>query len=131
LKVEFIKDFEATTPSGKKTIPAGSALDLAEEKASLLIRAGVAKVAEEIDYNPAALPFIDDRGRLVVPFDCPPKYRYWADGQTIKETLQELFNERAAIMQHDGGLTRDQAEQESSKIMTRYVHGTCKGVKDP
>ena len=127
MKVEFLKDFEATTATGKKTIPTGSVLDLADEKAALLIRSGVVKVIDEISYNPAALPFIDERGRLVVPFDCPPKYRFWANGQSIKETMQELFNERAAIMQFDGGLTKEEAEQEAAKIMTRYVHGRGKG----
>jgi hypothetical protein len=126
LKVEFLKEFEATTATGKKLIPAGATLDLPEDKAALLIRGGVVKVTEEISYNPASLPFIDDRGRLVVPFDCPPKYRYWAGGQTIKETLQELFNERAAIMQHDGGLSREESEQQAAKIMNKYIHDTLK-----
>lgn len=129
MKVEFIKDFEAKTPSGKKLIPAGVTLDLPEEKAAPLIQAGIAKTAEAIGYNPAALPFVDDRGRLVVPFDCPPKYRYWANGQSIKETLQELFNERAAIMRYDGCLTRDEASKQAAEVMTEYLHDNLKGDK--
>jgi hypothetical protein len=121
LKIRFLKDFDAQTTSGTKLVPAETVLDLVEEKAARLIAAGVAVAVEDVGYNPAAVPFIDERGRLVVPFDCHPRYRYWAGGQGIKETLQELFSERAAIMQHDGGLTADQAEQEAAKIMTRYV----------
>ena len=35
-------------------------------------------------------PYINERGVLVIPFDSEPKYHWWAGGQTIIETLQEL-----------------------------------------
>lgn len=35
-------------------------------------------------------PYIDGRGVLVISFECDPKYRWWAGGQSIAETLQEL-----------------------------------------
>lgn len=121
MKVEFVKDYEARTTAGTRLIAVGTVLDLGEDKARKLIAAGVAKVAEAVPFNPYALPYIDNRGRLVIPYDCPPKYRYWAGGQSVKETLKELFEERAAIMEHDGGLTREQAEDEAARIMSRYV----------
>lgn len=127
MKVEFIKDFEAKTTTGTRAIVAGTVLDLAEDKANKLFAAGIVKVVESIPFNPAALPYLDQRGRLVIPFDCPPKYRYWADGQTVQETLRELFEERAAIMQYDGGLSRDQAEQEAARIVSSYVKDYHKG----
>ena len=121
MKVEFLQNFEAKTTAGTRTISAGTVLDLAEDKASKLLAAGIVKVVEAVPFNPAALPYLDQRGRLVIPFDCPPKYRYWAGGQTVQETLRELFEERAAIMQHDGGLQRDQAEQEAARIVSSHV----------
>lgn len=130
MKVEFLQDFEARTTTGTRAIAAGTVLDLAEDKAGKLLAAGIVKVIESVPFNPAALPYLDQRGRLVIPFDCPPKYRYWAGGQTVQETLRELFEERAAIMQHDGGLSRDQAEQEAARIVTSYVKDYQKGESD-
>ena len=34
--------------------------------------------------------YIDERGCLVIPHDGDPKYHWWADGQSIKDTLIEL-----------------------------------------
>jgi len=121
MKVEFLRDFEARTTAGGRTIAAGTVLDLAEEKAGKLIAAGIVKVVEPVSFNPAALPYLDQRGRLVIPFDCPPKYRYWAGGQAVRETLRELFEERAAIMQYDGGLSREDAGREAAEVVNRYA----------
>jgi hypothetical protein len=122
MKIEFLTDFEARTTTGVQLIAAGRVVDLDEDKANRLIAAGVAKAIDAVPlYNPNALPYIDNRGRLVIPFDCPPKYRYWAGGQSVRDTLKEIFEERAAIMQFDGRLTRDQAVEETARIMTRYV----------
>ena len=121
MKVEFLKEFEAKTTAGTRTIAAGTVLDLGEEKARKLIAAGVARVAEAVPFNPDSLPYLDNRGRLVIPFDCPPKYRYWAGGQSVRDTLKEIFEERAAIMEFDGGLTREQAEEEAARIVSKYV----------
>lgn len=121
MKVEFLQDFEAKTTTGTRAIAAGTVLDLSEEKAGKLLAAGVVKIVEPVSFNPAALPYLDQRGRLVIPFDCPPKYRYWAGGQSVRETLRELFEERAAIMQHDGGLSREDAEREAAEVVNQYV----------
>lgn len=122
MKIEFMTDFEARTASGVQFIAAGRVLDLAEDKACRLVSAGVAKsVNAEPAFNPCSLPYIDNRGRLVIPYDCPMKYRYWAGGQSVRETLKEIFEERAAIMQFDGKMTRAQAEEEAAKITTRYA----------
>jgi len=127
MKIEFLKDFEAKTASGSRTIVAGTVLDLADDKAGKLLAVGIAKAVDSIPFDPTSLPYLDQRGRLVIPFNCPPKYRYWAGGQTVQETLRELFEERAAIMQHDGGLSREQAEQEAAKITSRYVRDHLNG----
>lgn len=131
MKIEFLKEFEARTTTGSRTIAAGTVLDLGEDKAVKLIAAGVAKAAAEgPSFNPDSLPYIDNRGRLVIPFDCPPKYRYWAGGQSVRDTLKEIFEERAAIMEHDGGLTKEQAAEEAARITSKYVfdyHKLSKG----
>ena len=122
MKIEFITDFEARTTTGVQLISAGRIVDLADDKALKLIDAGVAKSVDALPkFNPAALPYIDNRGRLVIPFDCPPRFRYWAGGQSVKDTLKEIFDERAAIMEHDGGLTKDQAAEEAARIISKYV----------
>jgi hypothetical protein len=119
--IEFVTDFEARTTSGVQLISAGRVLNLAEDKAARLIDAGVAKAAKtQPACNPLSLPYVDTSGRLVIPCDCPAKYRYWAGGQSIRETLKEIFEERAAIMQYDGGLTKDQAEKCAALITTKY-----------
>lgn len=40
--------------------------------------------------RPKVIPYITDRGSLVIPFDSDPKYHYWAGGQSIEKTLLEL-----------------------------------------
>jgi hypothetical protein len=130
MKVEFLRDFQAKTTTGNRTIAAGTVLDLAEDKASKLLVAGIVKVVEPVPFNPAALPYLDQRGRLVIPFDCPPKYRYWAGGQTVQETLRELFEERAGIMQFDGGLSQEEAEEQAARIVNKYVRNHHKGESE-
>jgi hypothetical protein len=39
---------------------------------------------------PPGQPYIDNGGELIIPHDCPPKYRYWQGGQSLAETLREL-----------------------------------------
>ena len=35
-------------------------------------------------------PYLTRFGTLFIPFDCPTRYRYWAGGQSILATLDEL-----------------------------------------
>ena len=35
-------------------------------------------------------PYIKENGELIIPFDCEPKYRWWAGGQSVRATLLEL-----------------------------------------
>ena len=35
-------------------------------------------------------PYLTDSGELIIPTDVPEKYKWWAGGQSIKETLAEL-----------------------------------------
>ena len=57
-----------------------------------------ARDAEEADYgrpltwpgDPAARPYLDAQGNLVVPINAPKKYRWWARGQSVATTIAEL-----------------------------------------
>lgn len=115
MKVEFLKEFEAKTAAGSRTITAGTVLDLSPEKAERLVRAGIAAGVDE-----KARPRLEGE-TLVIPFNAPVKYRWWQDGQPVEETLRELFEERAAIMEIDGGLSREEAEREAARSMARYA----------
>src|SRR5262249_9225752 len=42
------------------------------------------------DENPKALPYLDAHGDLVIPMDCPKKYRWWQGGQSVDKTIREL-----------------------------------------
>ena len=35
-------------------------------------------------------PYFNSEGDLMIPFDCDPKYRWWVDGQSIRETKEEI-----------------------------------------
>jgi hypothetical protein len=49
----------------------------------------IRKVKELHAARPKA-PYLDDQGRLRIPCDCEPKYRWWQDGQSPFETALEL-----------------------------------------
>lgn len=36
------------------------------------------------------MPYLLPSGNVIIPFDCPPKYRWWAGGQSRFETQAEL-----------------------------------------
>lgn len=111
MKVNFLRDYSAKTPQGSRPIPAGTLLDLAPDKAAALIAAGIAEPA----YGPP--PHLDRFGKLVIPLDCPPRFRWWQGGQSVAETVRELFEERAAILEHDGGMTRQEAERRAAELV--------------
>lgn len=122
MKIEFLTDFEARTTTGVQLISAGRVVDLEENKANRLISAGVAKVVVfSPSFNPEALPYIDNRGRLIIPFDSPPKYRYWSGGQSVRDTLKEIIEKRAASMELDDKSTKELTEDEATRIMSKHV----------
>jgi hypothetical protein len=45
---------------------------------------------ERLHAAPPKSPYLDDQGRLRIPCDCEPKYRWWQDGQSPFETALEL-----------------------------------------
>ncbi len=60
-------------------------------------------LVRELEASEAGLPmpYINDSGDLVIPFDSPRRYHWWAGGQSVGETLRELCN------RHEPGLPPD------------------------
>lgn len=119
IKVRILKDFNAPLADGtSKLVSAGTELELAAAKAELLIEKGIATGLElpwvfremQPPVNHDHKPYINQHGHLVIPHDGPRRYRWWQGGQPPSETLRELWEERAAIAEFDGGLTRAEAE---------------------
>lgn len=49
-----------------------------------------------MDDVPAARPYIDEAGTLVVPADCDPRYRWWTrEGMKLAKLLVELHASRS------------------------------------
>ncbi len=109
MKITLLKNFEAQTTEGPRLLAAGKELDLPEDKARALIAAGIAEPAD------LPRPYLDKAGELVIPMNCPARFKWWAGGQSAADTLRELFEERAAIMEFDGGLPRDEAERRAAE----------------
>ena len=40
--------------------------------------------------DPLALPRLDAAGDLVLPMNCPRRFRWWSGGQPVSKTLEEL-----------------------------------------
>ena len=117
MKIILLKDFTAQTTEGARLLPAGKILDLNEEKAAALIAAEIAEPAN------LPRPYLDRYGELVIPVNAPGRFKWWAGGQSASETLRELYEERAAIMEYDGGLSREDAEYQAAEI-TGYQPST-------
>ncbi len=65
-------------------------------------------------------PYINQKDELIIPYDAPPKYRYWQDGgQSIKDTLLEMNASDEIIQRYApkeaGGLTIQQIAEKNKK----------------
>lgn len=36
------------------------------------------------------IPYLDERGTLIIPTDSDPKFHYWKGGQSVVTTLKEI-----------------------------------------
>jgi hypothetical protein len=66
-------------------------------------------------------PYLDPEGDPVIPFESDPKYHWWAGGQSLDVTMRELWEERAAIREFEGGQTREQAERGAMEDVQRIM----------
>lgn len=69
-------------PTGTNTVP--------QEKAA------PARIAAPVPREKRDRPFIDNDGGLVIPFESDSRYRWWAGGQSVEETMKEITG-------HDAG----------------------------
>ena len=131
-RIVFTRDFIAPLAGGgSRRIAAGTTLDLDPDMAVKLIAAGIAAPAGAVPLpdepwppeDPEALPSIAPDGGLIIPMTAPRRFRWWPGGQTPNETVRELFEERAAILEFDAGLSREEAEAQAAK-MTGYTPST-------
>jgi len=45
---------------------------------------------DNVSDIPGVIPYIDQAGNIVIPFNADKKYQYWNGGQPLAMTLQEL-----------------------------------------
>ncbi len=62
-------------------------LHYAESNRVVLRREGVSATTEQ---DPRPLPFLNERGELIVPWNADVRYRWWDGGQSVQATLEEL-----------------------------------------
>ena len=65
------------------------------------LRSLIAKHKDELIEMLRLKPFIDDQGRLIIPFDSDPRYHWWSCGQPIAETLRELGAPAEVLIRND------------------------------
>ena len=54
--------------------------------------------ADDLDFgrpltwpgDPKALPYLDAQGKLVLPINAPKRFRWWAGGQSLNQTITDL-----------------------------------------
>ena len=44
--------------------------------------------------DPMALPSLDGQGNLVLPINCQKRFRWWAGGQSVRQTMADLGGEQ-------------------------------------
>lgn len=111
-----IVDLKVKSHGVEQIIPAGTVITLSEAQAAHLVEAGkvVPIRSSETDVSTPAsapMPCLDSGGDLLIPVDSDSRYHWWNGGQSISVTLRELYEERAAIREFEGGQTRAEAEK--------------------
>lgn len=111
MKYEVATFFTVKTKQGDLNLHPGQVITLAEEKALKLIMEGkiktinepIGKISVEKEFLSERMaiqgencepgqtePYVTDFGVLVIPWNSPKKYHYWAGGQSVCDTLKEL-----------------------------------------
>ena len=71
------------TPIGKLKVSASAPIP---EAIDIQLSSHKAAILEAL----CSSPFINDRGELIIPTNCHPRFRWWNGGQSIRETLREI-----------------------------------------
>lgn len=101
MKYQVLDSFKAQTRQGETELKAGQIITLPEDLAGRLIETGKVRQLETLSVSS------------------------WLE--KLSDSEREIFEERAAIMEFDGGLPREQAEVEAIKriIRERIISGKC------
>lgn len=101
---KIIEDVRIKTLSGMKTLKRGQIIKLSELSAKTLVGAGkiepVFEPTDNLNERMAIMgencepeqvePYVTEYGILVIPWNSPQRYWYWAGGQSVCDTLKEL-----------------------------------------
>lgn len=52
--------------------------------------------------NAETMPYLTENGELIISSDAPSKYKWWAGGQSVKETLEELEASKEVVNRYIG-----------------------------
>lgn len=147
MRYAIIKSFTIKTSEGRMTLPVGKVLELSPEQAERLggmVRIADASFPPHLnDWRPEPRAWITESGELMSQGVFPGE---WPEGGLTPEIIKltadnlalqakllrervavftypywqgtfEIWDERAAIMEHDGGLSRKDAEQHAAEIL--------------
>lgn len=81
---------EAIPPEPEKNATATNTDITAGGRRELNEGADSISTKDDINRGPYVMPYIDNHGDVVIPFEADPRYFYWAGGQSLKATLTEL-----------------------------------------
>lgn len=101
---KVITDLKVKVQGIVNVFPVGSVINLPEKSAQIFIQQGkLVPVFEPVDdlhermciigenCKPEQVePYVTSFGVLVIPWNSPQRYHYWAGGQSTCETLREL-----------------------------------------
>ncbi len=82
-------------------------------------KTAVEKIAQQPQQT--ALPYIKNGWELIIPTNCPDKYKWWAGGQSIFETLLELNAPNSLIKEHVGELGSPKHWRQWQEILKERV----------
>jgi len=84
MKYQVLGRLKAKTSQGHIELSPGQIISLEPKKAIKLVETG--KIKPLIGEK----PYLKSDGTLVIPSHSDPKYQWWAGGQSIADTLNEL-----------------------------------------
>jgi hypothetical protein len=113
IKYQIVGNLKIKSQGVEQVIPAGTVITLSEAQAARLVKAGKVfplRLSEKDVSTPAPKPFLEAEDDLVIPVEADSRYHWWNGGQPISVTLRELYEERAAIREFEGGQSKEEAE---------------------
>lgn len=79
----------ALLPNGNLKVQAPQSVATQELKEQIAVRKS--EIIQHLKTR-QPLPYLDDGGYLVIPFDSHPRYHWWKGGQSVRKILDGLRN---------------------------------------